>query len=467
MNAGLSDCAVRIIIKEVKKQTTACVACRTRKAKCSGSTPCTRCTSKGLSCVFLQNKKRGPPAKKNVLAISQPSVNRRRRDGMVSPNFTEPILGAASEQATLLDAYFDMVGAGLPIIKDFAGLSKPTTPVQQLQQCAVLAFMNGAAGQKDKATQLISQARSLAGGLFDDFSLASASGFVLLSIFFQDIDKKLASYYAGVGRNLSQMCELKDDEDKFLQSVLFLASNILDHSIPASQRLSFITSALPPVSLENAKELPSVVALMIIFYASTFIETKIGSVLFSPDVTSIIARTASYQLEDDEQVHLLQYLEIAETIATNHQTSLRSMFSGYLFLIHGLRVIVETLSGNAQQTVNSVNNMVDRLGSTSTPTYLKISLYKDMGLMDVMLALLCRSGCCNDLVYSVQNIVDGNLIPQIQNFNFDGNLDELSLLETKLFGNDDVLLHTVAGGDDVENTSSPLFVDETMIDGDG
>lgn len=90
--------------------------------------------------------------------------------------------------------------------------------------------------------------------------------------------------------------------------------------------------------------------------------------------------------------------------------------------VFSLRVVVETLSGNPQQTVDSVNKMINTVGSTSTPSHLKVTyvtilacwfltstfrLYKDMGLMDVMLALLCRSGCCGDLVYPYKVIILG------------------------------------------------------------
>lgn len=57
-----------------------------------------------------------------------------------------------------------------------------------MQQFAVLAFMHGASGHNDKATQLIRQARDLAGSLFDDFTLSSASGFLLMSLYFQVCD---------------------------------------------------------------------------------------------------------------------------------------------------------------------------------------------------------------------------------------------------------------------------------------
>jgi len=426
---------VRIIIKEVKKHSIACVACRKRKTRCSGSFPCVRCTSKGIECVFTHNKKRGPPAKKNLAVITTKAV-KNSKSYHISPIVGEAILGANSEQTCLLDAYYDLVGAGLPLVSNYAGLSKPTTPVLQMQQFAILAFMHGASGQNDKATQLIGQARVLAGSLFDDFSLSSASGFLLMSLYFQDIDPKLASYYAGVGRNISQLCELNNDEERFVQSIVYFASNILDHTIPATQRLAFIKGALPPVTTENVTGLPSIVALMIIFYVATLLETKIGNIVFSPNVNEIISRTTSFELEEEEQIHIMQYLEAAEAITSHHQVLLRNMHSGYLFIIHSLRVVVETLSGNPQQTVDSVSRMINTVGSTSTPSHLKVTLYKDMGLMDVMLALLCRSGYCDDLVYSVRNIVDGSLIPNLENFNLDNTttniLDELALLEEKL-----------------------------------
>lgn len=71
---------VRVVIKELKKHSAACgtynysfpmktkppclVACRKRKARCSGTSPCLHCTAKGIECIFTEQKKRGPQAKK-------------------------------------------------------------------------------------------------------------------------------------------------------------------------------------------------------------------------------------------------------------------------------------------------------------------------------------------------------------------------------------------------------------------
>lgn len=62
-------------------------------------------------------------------------------------------------------------------------------------------------------------------------------------------------------------------------------------------RLAFIKGAMPPLTTENAPSMPSVVALMVIFYVATLLETKIGNIIFSPNVNEIIARTTSFELE--------------------------------------------------------------------------------------------------------------------------------------------------------------------------
>lgn len=53
----------------MKKTTVACDACKKRKGKCTGTSPCTRCAEAGIPCTYLQgNKKRGPVSKKQKTA---------------------------------------------------------------------------------------------------------------------------------------------------------------------------------------------------------------------------------------------------------------------------------------------------------------------------------------------------------------------------------------------------------------
>lgn len=51
-------------VKEVRKTSNACDACKRRKGKCSGANPCTHCKDCGMECTYsLSNKKRGPVKK--------------------------------------------------------------------------------------------------------------------------------------------------------------------------------------------------------------------------------------------------------------------------------------------------------------------------------------------------------------------------------------------------------------------
>lgn len=64
MTSTLSLDLEPIIISNRKKQTQACVACKKRHHKCSGSHPCVSCVSKNQICIFESSNKRGPKSKK-------------------------------------------------------------------------------------------------------------------------------------------------------------------------------------------------------------------------------------------------------------------------------------------------------------------------------------------------------------------------------------------------------------------
>ncbi|KAL4821860.1 hypothetical protein BDW67DRAFT_149706 [Aspergillus spinulosporus] len=92
-----------------KRTRLACGACRVRKAKCSGTGPCERCVSKGISCDLATDGDDG------VMSIPTPRTTISISPGMI----TWP-----SDRATArryLDAYFDFANKTLP-----AFLHKPS-----------------------------------------------------------------------------------------------------------------------------------------------------------------------------------------------------------------------------------------------------------------------------------------------------------------------------------------------------
>ncbi len=46
-------------MKQKKKQTVACDACKKRRRKCTGTMPCAYCAEKGCECNYSQQHKRG------------------------------------------------------------------------------------------------------------------------------------------------------------------------------------------------------------------------------------------------------------------------------------------------------------------------------------------------------------------------------------------------------------------------
>lgn len=76
-----------------KHLTTACVACKQRKKKCSGDTPsCNFCISKNQPCVYDSQDKRGPKTKKvkiennnnNTIIINNNNNNKNNNNSLVN-----------------------------------------------------------------------------------------------------------------------------------------------------------------------------------------------------------------------------------------------------------------------------------------------------------------------------------------------------------------------------------------------
>lgn len=58
-NPNPSDVEYRVTVKQKKKQTAACDACKRRRRKCTGTLPCAYCTEKRCECNYSQQHKRG------------------------------------------------------------------------------------------------------------------------------------------------------------------------------------------------------------------------------------------------------------------------------------------------------------------------------------------------------------------------------------------------------------------------
>jgi Fungal Zn(2)-Cys(6) binuclear cluster domain len=71
--------------RALPRKALACTLCRNRKVKCSGEIPCQGCRARGVECVYIDGKKRGPPlgyvrVKKRIL-----NANAEENEQLMSP----------------------------------------------------------------------------------------------------------------------------------------------------------------------------------------------------------------------------------------------------------------------------------------------------------------------------------------------------------------------------------------------
>lgn len=60
----------KLLEKKRMNKTKACIVCRNKHYKCSGEQPCSFCVSRGLTCIYGNQNKRGPKIKKSKLLIT-------------------------------------------------------------------------------------------------------------------------------------------------------------------------------------------------------------------------------------------------------------------------------------------------------------------------------------------------------------------------------------------------------------
>eukprot|EP00164_Ancoracysta_twista_P001609 GFYU01002112.1.p1 GENE.GFYU01002112.1~~GFYU01002112.1.p1 ORF type:complete len:719 (-),score=171.79 GFYU01002112.1:101-2257(-) len=168
---------VRITVKALKRQTTACDPCRQFKRKCDGRTPCSLCVERNRHCAYTAPvRKRGP--KKTP---TKPS-----KDGDIMPAPTE---GSRLEKGALQDGY-------LMLFSNFVQpryahleptvMCNPQNIAQDTARHAILAFIARRSGHKEIELELTNKARMMSKDIFDTLHKDTAVAFNALEWLYMD-----------------------------------------------------------------------------------------------------------------------------------------------------------------------------------------------------------------------------------------------------------------------------------------
>lgn len=354
----------RVQVKEVRKTSNACDACKRRKGKCSGTIPCTHCKDCGIECSYLQgNKKRGPTKRRkksnqeskgekgssegeteDKLAISPVSTT--------SPSIYEHTLSATFEKCSLVDLYLNTMAQGTQS-SNRQKLLNPQTLAQKMRTSAVMAFVSRGIGQLTRADQCAADARVLAGQLIEDKSYDAAEAFIALSGYFPLHDHRNLMYL-GIAHNISKALPEKTIDEQRLYNFSLIGSTVLDLSMDTSTKRRILKLHGPSL-LAQIKE-PS--PMDILLTAMTKFYCNLNPCLVE---ALNIEKLCTLSLKDvhltkEEADVLMADVVIMEYLVLQQQ---RSNGKTLRFLIKIAKILTLWLSGNTERALKEADATID------------------------------------------------------------------------------------------------------------
>lgn len=192
----------KIVFKEVKqRKTVACEACRKRKQKCEGTSPCVYCVSKGIECLIGDQLKRG--RKKTDDVIGDEPSNGVQTSRLVKENMQ--LLGNVEIRSHI--RFFTKL-EHLRDVLDYEQLIAPPTAAIEVLAYAISALSAQFRGQFGASIVYATKARSLVGSIFDMFEVDAAMGVLALSCYWRrTLNLNLSAHYAEIAWNLMRAIE--------------------------------------------------------------------------------------------------------------------------------------------------------------------------------------------------------------------------------------------------------------------
>eukprot|EP00026_Physarum_polycephalum_P002731 Phypoly_transcript_02739.p1 GENE.Phypoly_transcript_02739~~Phypoly_transcript_02739.p1 ORF type:complete len:656 (+),score=105.69 Phypoly_transcript_02739:195-1970(+) len=191
------DSAGRVSVKDVRRSA-ACLLCRNRKRKCDGQDPCSYCVSKNWACTYTQQKKRGPQKKSASAGGEQLQV-------VASPSSLDCQMIDKLEAQNFGSYYLKYINSMVPMTTSDKMLN-PSTTTHKVQSYAALAYAARICGDLQKANKYISQARTMAGEIYDLADSDSVAALLMMSNYWQLVlNIPQSAHYTRLANSLRRM----------------------------------------------------------------------------------------------------------------------------------------------------------------------------------------------------------------------------------------------------------------------
>eukprot|EP00026_Physarum_polycephalum_P006010 Phypoly_transcript_06050.p1 GENE.Phypoly_transcript_06050~~Phypoly_transcript_06050.p1 ORF type:complete len:565 (+),score=69.51 Phypoly_transcript_06050:111-1805(+) len=224
---------VKVTIKNLTKNTSACDVCRDRKKKCDGKAPCSYCVANNKECHFSQRRKRGPKFKSASPSSSSDEIQINRSANNTPTNGLNnsgavtihgrangmAIFNAATsryeceiidklEGSAFKEFYLLFVNPYMHLNSE--NIMSPITVAHRVQAYSALAIAARLCGDRSKAQTYMAQARALAGSVFDSPNVDTVAAMLMLAQFCRlTLDVPLYKYYCHLAYGLTKVGHTK------------------------------------------------------------------------------------------------------------------------------------------------------------------------------------------------------------------------------------------------------------------
>ena len=264
----------------VRRPTRACDTCRHSKKRCDGLFPCSRCTVTARACTYSAPKRRKPratgnhPSRSSAPSSHEPGTAPSQPGPQHFQVKLDPSNTLLSQQVTaqsFLNVFFERIYVINKMMDlDIRQFERPSSKPVLLQFYAAVATSSRALSPHGSEYRMFeSQARQLAGELFDDLHEETAVGFHLLAFFAHGEDFARGSHYREMSKSMCQrLLERRDLSEESRMRLVRL--EIMNASLRGIQdvatardydQVSHQASMLPPMAGGDCLPLEELLAM--------------------------------------------------------------------------------------------------------------------------------------------------------------------------------------------------------------
>lgn len=340
--------SVRVIIKDVKKRTKACDECKRRKGRCDGGMPCEWCAARNLECVFSAfSQKRGPKKKKRSAESDNEGEEEiltldKREQGMTHDLELNNYLAMYLKYLDPLFTMFNHWDKGARL----AQLTNPRSYSQFITKYAACAIAARACGHKERAVQLISEARSFAGQCFDDMSVDGLVGFLLLSSYWCGLNAKVTKHYMNIA--LSMFAAIPHTTlPANIRYIMTISAVMLNNAISDTDKLKVFMATSKTIVAQN--NVQSLMGSFLRLCLKAFCHMKcLDPGQMRSDIVAVLLTQVFFS--ERQRASILDELQVCKDLA-NICTDIENVRNTINLLFSSLEIFIEWRSGHPENAL--------------------------------------------------------------------------------------------------------------------